>query len=85
MMSIEGTSATAVRTFFIFLDLPVHVELKVDGLPLLSESTVVDFNLNLNHHNKSYHIAGEYRLRRRILKFGGKHDGLTQYLEWERA
>lgn len=76
-----------VRTFLVFLDLPVHVEFRATNMPLLSTGTVIDFRLSLRNPKdpkRLRRIEGEYEiLRKRLIYQTEKPSvrGLTQYLE----
>jgi hypothetical protein len=73
----------------VFLELPRHVEYRVDNMPLLPEGTVVEFSLNVKNPRdptKSRDINGPYKVIRRKLKYlsdSSSKRGLSQYLEWE--
>jgi len=78
-----------LRTFLVFLDLPKHVEFRVDGWPLLDEGAVVVFDLQVKESaasRKPRDVVGPYRVKRRVLRFvtgrPSRH-GLSQYLEME--
>jgi hypothetical protein len=81
----------AVRTVFIFTDLPRHIEFRAGDLPLLAEGTVVEFNVVLKNprdRTKSRHVEGPHKVQRMVLKFETGRTGLmglTQYVEWKSA
>jgi hypothetical protein len=81
-------SNSHVRTFSVFLDLPRHIEFRMDDLPLLSMGTMVEFNLiikNPRDSSKTRSVKGMYvvaRTKLQYLNIPGK-EGLSQYLEWE--
>lgn len=80
-----GGSTGSVQTYFVFVDLPRHVEFRSPDLPLLDEGTVVDFDLtirSLKDPRKTLPVRGRHVVQRSLLKFGGKRAGLVQYLEW---
>ena len=80
-------SSGVFRTFFIFHDLPYHLELRVDDCPLMGENLISDFDFTVRNPkdlNRKYVISGTYSLYKRTIKFGGKYPGFTQYLEWHR-
>lgn len=80
-------SSGAVRTYFVFLDLTNHIEFRVADLPLMVKDDQVSFDFSIRsrtNSNKIIKIQGAYLLKNRILKYGGKHPGLTQYCEWEK-
>ena len=73
-------------TFFVFLDLPKHIEFRSQNLPLLKEGTIVEFNITLKNFKdptRNKKILGPHMINRSILKYGGKRPGLTQYIEWK--
>jgi hypothetical protein len=73
-------------TYFIFLDLPKHIEFRSQNLPILSEGLEMDFDLTIRNPRdvrKSKRISGIHVISRCLLKFGGKHSGIAQYLEWK--
>jgi len=75
-----------VTTFFVFVDLPKHVEFRVPSVPLLPEGTVIDFNLtirSLKDVRKTIPVQGPHVLQRSVLTYGGKRPGLVQFLEWK--
>lgn len=72
----------------MFLDVPKHVELRVDGFPLLEEGTVVNFDLQVKEHGgrKARDVKGPYLVKRRVLSFSTgrpSRTGFSQYLEVE--
>ncbi len=83
-----NSDSNLIRTFFVFTDVPKHLELRVGGIPLLTEGTLVEFDLALRNPrniNKTRRIYGIYKLTKRILKFSSSipgKSGLTQYIEW---
>jgi len=73
-------------TFFVFVDLPKHIEFRSQDLPILKEGTFMDFNISIRNPKdpkKVRKIEGLHLVSRSILKYGGKRPGLTQYLEWK--
>ncbi len=78
------TESVSPRTYFIFLDLPVHVEYRVAGMPLLEEGQAIEFNMTITQTKKKLSIVGTYVCKRRLLKFGGRYPGLTVYYEWSK-
>jgi hypothetical protein len=82
-------AVSALRTFLVFLDLPKHVEFRVEGWPLLEEGTVVNFDLQVKERpdsRKPRDVVGPYRVKRRVLRFSTgrpSRSGLSQYLEME--
>lgn len=87
-VGLDFASSSGIRTFFVFLDLPKHVEFRVGSLPLLPEGLEVQFDLEVRvwvGPRKPRPIEGVYRVQKRIVRFSsiGSRSGLTQYLEWE--
>ena len=80
-------SSGKVRTVFIFLDLPKHIEFRAGELPLMSVGTEISFNAVIKDPQdprRQRNIEGPHRVKRRILKYEtGRASllGLTQYLE----
>lgn len=81
-----GTSGS-VRTFFVFLDLPTHVEYRVPDMPIMSEGTQIDVEMDVRYPRdprKMRPLDGPYVVHRRRLIFTTKRRdamGLSQYLE----
>jgi hypothetical protein len=81
--------SSSLRTFLVFLDLPKHVEFRMEGWPLLEEGTVVDFDVHVKDPSggrKPREVVGPYRVKRRVLRFETERPsrrGLSQYLEME--
>lgn len=82
------TQNLAVRTFCIFLDLPRHIEYRIDGFPLLHPLDVVEFDLTLKNPRdltKIRNINGPYFVSKVVLKYSSNYQralGLSQYIEW---
>lgn len=82
-----SSSSGLVRTFLVFLDLPVHYEFRASEMPLLEEGTKIEFDLELRNPKdpkRVRKVQGEYRVQRRKLVFGTSKPsvmGLSQYLE----
>ena len=75
-----------MKTFLVFLDLPVHVEHRVDDMPLIPSGTVIGFRATLcNPRNmrQTRKIEGDYLVVRVKLLYStkGANSGLVQYLE----
>lgn len=73
-----------IRTYVVFTDLPVHVELAMSPLPLLEQGAVVEFGeIRVPHpsEDRSWSVGGPHFLSRRKLTYTSK-DGLSQYLEF---
>lgn len=87
--SVGSSSEGSVRTVFVFLDLPRHVEFRAGDLPLMEEGLEMEFDLSITSPKdprKTRKIEGKYKVVRRALKFNGNRPGLkgmTQYLEWD--
>ncbi len=81
----------------MFLDVPKHVEFRVDGFPLMREGDVVDMDLDLKEPpvrdvtsgkppRKPFEVRGPYVVKRRLLRYSNRvasKTGFTQYLEME--
>jgi len=84
----SGASDGRVRTVFVFLDLPRHVEYRMGELPILSKGTVVEFDVSLRSPSdvkRVRKVSGPYSVVRQVLKYSTSRVGLmglTQYLEW---
>lgn len=74
----------SVRTFAVFVDLPVHVELALPLMPLLLEDLVVHFDeLRVpcpEGTGKHWSVRGPYRVVRVKLTYGSRR-GLSQFVE----
>jgi len=76
-----------VRTFGIFLDLPIYLEIRLQDLPIMVVGQLIDFDLRIpkfNHKIKEYQIQGEHKVVNSIIKYGGKYTGATQYLSFKK-
>lgn len=82
-MSSEA-SGGSVRTFFVFVDLPKHVEYKVHPMPLLPDGTTLRMDrISLkdpSDRRRVRVVEGEYRVMNRRLVYSTSL-GLLQYLE----
>lgn len=77
---------TGIRTFLVFLDLPIHYEFRVADIPILSEGMVIEFELDLvdPKSRKKRRVEGPHVILRRKLVYSTSRSsstGLTQYLE----
>lgn len=84
--SRSGAAGGSVRTFFVFVDLPVHIEFSAGSLPVLEEGTVIHFDLRLRHpsdRRRVRDVSGPHRILRRKLLYqsDGPRSGFSQYLE----
>lgn len=76
-----------MRTFAVFLDAPVHVEYRLNDMPLISEGVKIGFKLGLKHPRDPKlirNVDGEYEVKRRMLRYEPDKPGapgLSQYLE----
>jgi hypothetical protein len=76
-----------MRTFLVFLDLPVHYEFRVHDMPLLPRGTEVEFDAVLKDPSDarlSKRVFGAYRVVRNKVRYSTTKPsrlGLTQYLE----
>lgn len=88
-LSSVRSSGGSVRTVFVFLDLPRHIEFQAGELPLIPEGTVVQFDIpvrNPRDTKKTRNVTGPYRVARGVLRYSTSRVGsvgMTQYLEWE--
>ena len=79
----------SIRTYVIFLDIPKHLEIQIDQIPLLQVNDTVEFDLKIKdprNLDKIWKINGPYLVSKRILKYcsdNSKLSGLTQYLEFK--
>lgn len=84
-----GALSSGVRTFFVFLNLPKHLELRAGNLPLLEPGTVLDMDVTVRDPKgpeRAWKVQGPHRVVRRLLRFSqkaGSKSGLSQYLELE--
>lgn len=73
-----------VRTFFVFADLPKHIEYRVHSMPLLPEGTVLRLDrITLRDpadRRRVRLVEGEHRVMNRRLVYSTT-SGLLQYLE----
>ena len=78
------TPGGAVRTFFVFTDLPKHIEYRVQPMPLIPEGTVIRFErLSLrdpSNRRRVRVVDGEHSVLHRRLVYSPA-SGLLQYLE----
>ena len=84
--AVQACPYGSVKTFYVFTDLPRHVEFRVQDMPVLEVGCVVEFDLmvrNPKDTGKTFPIIGAHVVKRRVLKHGGKAPGLVQFLEWE--
>ena len=89
VQTVGLSSSGQIRTFCIFLDLPKHVGLRMEGIPLLNVGEVIEFDLLVKDPRdpkRTRKIDGAYYVFRRVLKYASDTRpslmGLTQYLEW---
>lgn len=81
------TNTQNVRTFFIFKDIPKHIEYRISDCPILSVGTVLHIDVLLRHlkdPKKTKRVQGEYIIDNAVLKYSskqGSRHGLSQYLE----
>lgn len=85
----ESIHSSHIRTFLVFLDLPIHYEFRATDLPLLPEGTVIEFNLTLKdpRSRKSREVLGPYKVVKRKLVYNtvkASSSGFSQYLELSR-
>lgn len=88
---IESSNESGVKTYFVFLDLPQHLEIFAGSLPVLDVGTEVEYDLlvrNPKNPSAVRKIQGIYKVKERILKWKNlskRRSGLIQYLEWEKV
>lgn len=78
-----------VRTVFVFLDLPVHLEFRALQMPLVPEGLVIEFDdMKIRdpagRPGREWTIQGPHRVARRKCVYSSRRpslSGLTQYLE----
>lgn len=75
-----------LRTFLVFLDLPIHCEYRVSDMPILQEGVVIEFFLSLKdpQTGKSRKVEGPYKVSRCKLIYRTDKpsiSGLSQYIE----
>ena len=86
---MSSNNSGNVRTVFVFMDIPRHIEFRAGDLPLLEKETVVEMKLTIKNPQdpkKIRRIEGSYRVVRSVLKYETERaslSGLTQYLEWQ--
>ncbi len=82
-----GHFGSGITTYFVFLDIPKHIEFRSPITSILPEGIEVAFDLSVvgvpDYHRKTL-ITGTWKLEKRLLKYGGKWDGLRQYCEWRK-
>ena len=77
----------SVRTFFIFMDLPQHLEFRVANMPLMVVKTEIELGIalkNPRNPRKTLRIQGPYVVTRRVFRYSSTRPssmGLSQYLE----
>lgn len=87
---LENQRGSGTQTYFVFLDLPQHLEILAGYLPLMDEGTEVEFDLSIrNPKNPSLtkKILGFYYIDRRVLNWKNsskRKSGLIQYIEWKK-
>lgn len=84
------SGSTNVRTFLVFLDLPIHYEYRVPDMPLLAEGVIIEFFLTLKDPRTGHSrpIEGPYKVTHRKLIYRTDKPslaGLTQYIELTRV
>ena len=84
-LSLHNTAASGFRTYFVFKEFPKYIEFRASDMPLLTAGLLVFFDvsiINPRDPTKKRRIYGNHELVNVILRYGGKHDGLTQYCIW---
>lgn len=83
---ISQSASGVFPTYFVFVDLPKHIEFRTDDLPILNKGMEMDFDVNIRNPRdpkKVKRIEGNHIASRILLKYGGKRPGITQYVEWK--
>lgn len=74
-----------VRTFLVFVDLPVHIEFRAHPMPIMSKGLILDFDMTLTNpvdRRRKRKIDGPHEVCDVRLKYSsGPPEGLSQYLE----
>jgi len=79
--------SSSVRTFFVFIDLPQHIEFRAGEMPLISKGTELELDMalrNPRNPKKVKRIQGVHNVVRSVLKYSSTRPpmmGLSQYLE----
>lgn len=80
-------TGSTVRTFLVFMDLPVHYEYRVHDMPILPEGMEIEFDTVLTNPSDptlKRRVTGPYCVSRRKIRYSTNQPsklGLTQYLE----
>jgi hypothetical protein len=81
---MPSEASGSVKTFFVFMDLPKHVEYKVHPMPLVPEGTVLRIDrISLrdpSDRRRVRIVEGEYTIMNKRLVYSTS-SGLLQYLE----
>jgi len=86
---IDQTGSSGVRTIFVFLDLPVHLEFRALQMPLIPEGLIIEFdNMKIRYpadrSGREWIVQGPHQVARRKCVYSSRRPslaGLTQYLE----
>jgi len=77
-----------VRTFMVFVGLPIHIEYQVAPMPILDSGRIIDLDLSLRHPKdprKVRKIQGPHIVSSSKLRYESdgrpSRKGLSQYLE----
>lgn len=76
-----------MRTYLVFLDLPMHIEYRVNDMPLMPEGVVIHFKIDLRHPRNPKRIRkidDKYKIENRRLIYSSVESGsqgISQYLE----
>ncbi len=87
MLNSSHQASGLVRTFFVFLDLPVHIEFAVSPMPIMSEGLVIDMDMVLRNPKdprKTREVRGPHLIHHVKLtyKSSGRTSGFSQYVEF---
>lgn len=81
-------SGSGFRTFFIFSNIPIHIELFGGFLPLFSPGTQAEFNIQVKdprNHRHEFPVVGLFEVSSRKLIYQteiSRKTGFSQYIEW---
>lgn len=80
-------TSTIIPTYFVFVDIPQHVELRSNVSTILPEGLEINFDLSVGYvlGSRTYPITGLWKLQKNVVRYGGKHQGLHQYCEFKKV
>ena len=81
-----------IRTVFLFMDLPVHVELRAGPMPLIPVRTVIEFDeiriQDPTRRSRVWAVSGPHVVERTKFTYSSRRaslTGLTQFLEMKQV